>query len=174
MEAGSLESFDSGGWDRSAQGMSGIDRWCSQSDWQLGTLRAFGQAPTEDLVLGNSAHLSAAFQPLELEDGSPAFVPFDSIWGFATPIVASPMIGTLSPPEVIRAFDDLAAWIAANPGWRILALSGLEPGCGLESYLANSFSSFGTLHVGSSTVRCAASLDGGTDGFLSRRTASFR
>lgn len=174
MEAGSLESFDRQGWDRSALGMAGIDQWCSQSDWQFGTLRAFGQAGSDDLVLGNSTHLSVAFQPLQVEDGRTAFVPFDSVWGFASPVVANAAIGTLSPTEVVRAFDDFAAWTAANPDWRILAFSGLEPGSGLESYLANSFSTFGTLHVGSSTIRCAASLDGGVEGFLGRRTASFR
>src|SRR5262245_5360812 len=133
---------------------TGVDRFCSRSEWVLSFHDAFH--PASELV---AARDGAAFALLARRRG--VLEPLEAMWGFASPLVG-PGSGELLL-ELLRTqgageWVYLSGLLAAAPGTRAL-LRGLAP----------HFS----LGVASTTLRFVARL-GGEDGFLARRSASFR
>ena len=160
-----------GSWDHHAVRTDGIDHWCSQSPWMLGVHCAFS-APGDvgDVLIGAADHGSVAFARRGLEDGSPALLPMDATWAFASAVVSS----ARDPASLHHFCRDAAAWIVADPGWRLLACSGILAGSALDRALISAFAPHARVLAGPDTIRCVASLDGAFEGWEGRRTRVFR
>ena len=132
---------------------------------------AFDETPSVGPPLvGASEHGCVGFVPRALEDGTPALLPFDAVWAFASATVTD-------APEhsALAAFvTDAVAWVVSDPTWRLSAWPGLIPDSPLDSNLISALAAHARVHTGPTTERCVASLDGGIDGWLARRSRPFR
>ena len=158
-------------WDHHAVHTDGIDHWCSQSPWMLGVHGAFS-APGDvgDVLIGETDDGSVAFARRELEDGSPALLPMDATWAFASAVVSS----ARDPALLQRFCRDAASWIVADPDWRLLACSGVLAGSAFDLALISAFAPHARVLAGPDTIRCVASLDRAFEGWEGRRTRIFR
>ena len=173
MLTGGADRDGSSQWDRCAAATPGIDRWCSRTPWMLAVHAAFDDEPARHLgapVVGAAEHGCVGFVPRLLEDGTPALLPFDAVWAFASAVVTD-----APDASCLAAFvADAVSWIVADERWRLSAWPGLISGSELDSYVIAALAMFGRVHAGPTTDRCVASLDGGLDGWLSRRSRTFR
>ena len=139
-----------------------IDAFCSSSAWVLPAQAAF--APQARPLVHRSRDGVAAFMALALDGGVIAAVPLEASWGLAS--------GLLGPdPEPI--LDGFVAALRAEPFAqrpRVVAFSGTDP----DSRAADALARIGARPAGLATDRIVASLEGGLDGFLSRRSPKFR
>lgn len=140
------------------------DPFCARSDWIVPARRAFagpdakawiqrwpeGWAPVMriDTVLGRTV------------------VPLEFGWGFAAPLIGP------DPAALAARFAD--AMLARRERWDALFLSGLTRGGEAFTTLVHRLRRRWTLRLGETSIRRVASLDGGLDGWLSRRTPRFR
>lgn len=173
MEERSLDELqlDRRSWDHHAVRTEGIDHWCSQSPWMLGVHRAFSTSDeVADVLIGTADDGLVAFARRELEDGSPALLPLDATWAFSSAVVSS------APDQrsLGRFCRDAAAWIVADPEWRLLACSGVAAESALDRALISEFAPHARVLAGPDTIRCVASLDGSFEGWEARRTRVFR
>jgi CelD/BcsL family acetyltransferase involved in cellulose biosynthesis len=139
-----------------------IDTFCSSSAWILPAQAAF--APRAAPLVWSGAAGMVALMILELEGGVRAAVPLEASWGLASAILgpeASPVLGELFP--ALRARP-----AAERP--RLLVFSGVAP----DGDCARSLAAQGARPAGPVTDRIIASLEGGVDGFMRRRSAKFR
>lgn len=140
-----------------------IDRFCSQCAWVLSFHDAF--RTRAELLLAREGDAFVALAAAEEPSIGVVLQPLESMWGFA-----SALVGDGSCDLLCRV---LAPDFAGRPREPLL-LSGvpferarLEP---LLRVLAPHYA----LRPLSETVRYQASLDGGMDGWLARRSADFR
>lgn len=137
-----------------------VDRFCSSSAWILSAREAF--APEADpFVLDRPEGIVALAHH---RDGVDIYTPFEAMWG-----LASPFLGP-DPRPLVNA---LAAEVAARPR-SVYAFLGLSPGSAAVAAVAARFSSRFDLVEGPPAARVMARLDGGLEGFLSRRSPKFR
>lgn len=92
------------------------------------------------------------------------FRPLESHWGFGCPLLG---------PNAVELLQDSIAKLQSDPDSRSIALSipGLTPG-GL--HLKQLLAAFPTGRIVRQDAHAAASLEGGFDGWLSRRSGNFR
>jgi Acetyltransferase (GNAT) domain len=168
-------------WDRAVGETTGIDPWCSHMAWQLSVHDAFGNdperfgpAPSEDhdvVGVGDDHPYGYALKATTFIDGTPALLPLDPMWGFASPLVAGTHI-------LEEAAEALAVALYDEPRWKLAFLAGIEPSSELDDRLLWQLQSvFGRtvrLIAGEETIRCVASLDGGMEGYLANRSREFR
>lgn len=142
----------------------GADRFCSTTDWILPAQRAFAPS-AEPFVVGCSDGFVAMMQ-VRIHEVGAAVVPLEAGWGLASPLVGP------DPEPLVAALDELLH--RERVRWRILLFSGLPHGGeGMEAVVGR-FRRRYFLRLGARAGRCVASLDGGMDGFLRRRSAKFR
>jgi len=159
------EAFEaaSGDYDRAVASDLAIDAFCSRSAWILAFLAAFRPAAELRVTREGQAFvaLAAVYEPRV----GRMLQPLEAMWGFASPLVGE------------RSADLLAETLAddAARGERLpllltgipLARARLEP---VLRVLAAHFA----LRPLAETVRFQASLAGGFDGWLARRSPGFR
>ncbi len=145
---------DAAAYDAAVRASEGIDRFCSSSEWVLAARAAF--APEAPSFLARGAHGYAAFVRRE-----GMLMGLDTEWGFACPLVGH--------DEVAREF---AAAVESEP-WRVILLPGIVPGSKLMRAVVDAFRHH-ELRLGPTLRRWVASLEGGLDGYLARRTAKLR
>ncbi len=127
-----------------------IDTFCSSSDWILPACAAFAPDATPLVRLSRAGVLALAARRVEGGGGRWA-CPLEAVWG-----LASPLIGPDPAPLVAAALALLAGAVPPMTG-RLVALAL----CGLAE-------------PGPEMARIVASLEGGLDGFWSRRSPKFR
>lgn len=140
----------------------GIDHFCSSSAWILPAHSAFH---AEDEVI--AAKLGDGFLALTRGQApglGPFLAPLEAMWGLACPLVGA------HPTPLARAAADLVSTLT---DWRLVWLSGLLRDGPLFTSLARALSRY-ELRLGPITQRFRASLDGGFDGWLGRRSPLFR
>jgi hypothetical protein len=142
------------------------DPFCSASWWIVPSLRAFHPARIPWIV--GTADGRDGFGALVLQETrlGRTMLPFESGWGLACPIVGSDPARTAS-----RVWDEL---LADASSWNALFLSGLTRGGPVFSQLVRLAGRRFRLGLGEGTWRSMASLVGGEEGFLARRTPHFR
>ncbi len=150
-----------------------IDGFCSRSAWILSFHDAF--RPGAELVLAREAGAFVALATVPTSDrgptsrGGPALgpvlEPLEPMWGFASPLVGA------ASPELLRALLDADA---AVRGRLPLLLSGVPLERGRLEPLLRALAPRYALRPLAETVRYQASLAGGVDGWLGRRSARFR
>lgn len=137
----------------------GVDRFCSSSDWVLAARDAW--APGAPTLLARGAHGYALFLRRTEPNGARLLTGFDTEWGFASPLVGHDGVA-----------KELAAAIEGEP-WHAILLPGLVPGARLMRAVVATFRRH-DVRMGPALTRWVASLDGGLDGYLSRRDGKLR
>ncbi len=142
----------------------GIDRFCSSSFWILPSYKAF--LPDHRLW----AHrFEEGFITLaaDHERGLGTYVhPLEASWALASPFVGP------RPRALATHFVELVD--TTDIDWDVLFLSGLAPDSTIFRTLLGRLRGRYALGVGPSSVRRTASLQGGFEDYLHRRSSSFR
>ena len=141
----------------------GIDRFCSSSAWILAA---------HDALMGDrtpwvwrTEHGWLALARRHRADGGVVFEPLELAWG-----LASPLIG----PDPAALARDLLAVAAADARWDAMLLAGLVEDGPADRALMNALPPGWRWGRGASTQRYVASLAGGVDGYLGRRSRNLR
>lgn len=143
-----------------------VDLFCSSSYWILPAIQAFHPEHEPWLYRSEDGAMWAAMA-LGVSPSVGRFVaPFESMWGLATPFVGA---DTYAVAEFVASILK-----RRERDWDALWLSGLQRGTPSFDHLVQTFGSRYRLGLGPSTKRHVASLEGGWDTYLARRTRKFR
>lgn len=159
--------------DRRVERQSDVDRFCSRSEWILPYHRAFLPEREPFVYRGGAGEASfAVMAAREHPDVGRYLEPFENMWCFACPLVGPDAVSLLA--AAIAACD--AGQAPGHPGTPVV-LGGIPASRdprGLVASLARAFEDRYELRVVDATQRFVASLEGGLEGWLSRRSRSFR
>ena len=161
-----LEAFEarSTRFDSEALASPDIDAFCSSAAWILPAHKAFH--PEQELLLFEGEHGFLSLSRGHAPNLGHYLSPVEAMWG-----LASPLVGAEAPRLAIEAWRAIRA--QAGP-WDALWLCGLSPHGAAFKALAMLAGQGRRLFVGPTTHRHVASLEGGLDGWLSRRARTFR
>lgn len=141
-----------------------IDHFCSSTRWILPACKALMPQRTSWIFRGQCGHV--AMMRGQHPHGWSYVEPLEAMWGLACPLLGP------SSRELAQELADLCR--ARELDWDVMLLSGLPLGSPLFHALVRSLFGRYELFQGQITRRHVASLDGGVDGFLGRRTRNFR
>ena len=166
MERLNLETFASRAddFDRAALSTQGVDQFCSSVSWILPANQAFHL--TSEAAIYETDHGFAALARDFLPSIGRFVAPMEATW-----CLASPLVGARTDKiavELVRRLE------ADSEKWDTLWLSGLSTSSRAFHTLARAFGARHRLGLGPTTLRHAASLRGGYDGWMGRRSAKFR
>ena len=147
-------------WERLATHSGQVDPFCCTPKWQVPFHEAF--TPARPLFVEASAGSLVAFAVAPLPEEAHALVPIESHWCFGCPVLG---------PDAI---DLLLDTLRARPDITTVAISGTQPQSPQQHALVVAAGPGFRAGVRDDGIQCAASLEGGFDGFLSRRPASLR
>lgn len=150
-------------WNQAASASEQGDPFCCRTEWQLSLQETY--FPRRRLVLRRNATSLLALAERRYPDLGPILEPLDSLWMFGSPLLG---------PEALDLLESLLAErrMAGEPATTLI--TGVLPGSGLREALRQRMrSGFDLFRVGTIQVVCA-SLEGGLDGFLARRSRVFR
>lgn len=159
---GELDHADST-WNRAARRTVQGDPFCCRTEWQLSIQQAF--FPKRRLHLRESASGLLALAERRHPGLGPTLEPLDSLWLFGSPLLGP------GAPDLLEAFlaERASQGLSAN-----LVLSGVLPDQPLRERILRSFHARYEIYRARTVGVCGASLEGGLEGFLSRRSALFR
>lgn len=140
----------------------GIDRFCSSVPWVIAAHHALmgDREPWLGTVDDGWIALARAQRP-----GGRYLEPLELAWGLACPLIG---------PDPVAVVEGLMAGLAVEPDWDLALLAGIVTGGAHHRALRACLRPGWRLGVGPSTERYVASLAGGVDGFLGRRSRNFR
>jgi Acetyltransferase (GNAT) domain len=140
-----------------------IDRFCSTSAWILAASAALMPPRVPYSFRGASGYFAAmrGIHPA----GFPYVEPVELAWGLASPLVGR-------DPDALAA--EVARVLAERRDWQIAILSGLTADGPQRRALERAIPARWERRRGTPTVRHIASLEGGVDGFLARRSRELR
>jgi CelD/BcsL family acetyltransferase involved in cellulose biosynthesis len=159
--------------DRCVDAEPDVDRFCSRSEWILPYQRAF--LPERELFVyrgGRDGRSFAALAAREHESVGLYLEPIENMWCFACPLIGPESVELLE-----AAIADVSMLQSPEHEGVAMALSGIPESRSPEGLLARLVQHLDDryeLRAVDSTLRFVASLDGGLDGWLSRRSRSFR
>ncbi len=146
-------------WEKASAGLELGDRYCSSPHWGVPLLAAFAGGP-RPMVYSWGENL-AIFHQLDVQGGR-LHLPCDSMWTLGSPILG---------PDPTGMLERLCEFWRSQGGLHQATLSGLYEGHSLwSSSLWDSYANWSLPSAG----RQVASLEGGSEGFLSRRSVNFR
>ncbi len=141
-----------------------VDRFCSSLDWVLPAHEAF--IPDHPLLLMKSDNgfipLARGFNPRI----GRYLQPLEASWCLACPFVGP------DPFALMEDFDEVLR--ARRAEWDLLYLSGIPVDSQIFLSIVKQFQRDYRIGIGHVTRRYIASLEGGFDGFMSRRSSKFR
>jgi hypothetical protein len=140
-----------------------VDAFCSSTAWILPARAAF--TPDAPPLIGAGDHGIAAMMIVPVAGGTPAAVALEASWGLASPFA--------SPDPAALVAELYAALRAAPRRVSALVVTGITAG-GAAMRALERGARRAPFPAGPPTQRIAASLDGGVDGFLSRRSPKLR
>ena len=146
-------------WNKAALSTLQADPFCCRTEWQLSFYEAF--SPGRTLYLRESTNSLLAFARIDNRSPHKLFIPVESLWLFGCPLLG---------PESV---DLMQETIQESNRPRFL-ISGLRPGGRLFRQLRERFTHQYNFRLYSRGTLCGASLSGGLDGFLSRRSSNHR
>lgn len=150
-------------WCEACSDLTHIDRYCSSPFWGIPLCAAF-QDDGDIFVYRAAEDHFAVFCERQVKGGV-LILPADGMWLLGTPIMSN---------QPTAFFKELVRYWAANPhpaGVRQILIGGLYEQSSLLR--SNFWKPLGGWELDDSQ-RMVASLDGGLDGFLSRRSRNFR
>ncbi|GHU05017.1 hypothetical protein FACS1894205_4240 [Alphaproteobacteria bacterium] len=152
-------------WKEAAIRTEQADPFCCTAAWQLSFHDAF--SPKRRLFVKESSNGVLAFAEKIFTPEQIYLTPIEPLWFFGCPLLGEGSVSMLS--EAMGAIEKTYA-----PQFPRIMISGIRPNSVLSRRLARAFSDRFDLFLHSMEVQCAASLAGGIDGFLSRRSANHR
>jgi hypothetical protein len=149
--------------DREVAATPGIDRFCSTSAWVLAAASALMPPRAPFSFKGKHGYFAAmrGVHPA----GFPYVEPIELAWGLAAPLVGR-------EPEAL--VEEVVAVLAARRDWQLAIVSGHIGGGPHRKALESALPARWERRRGTPTVRHVASLEGGLDGFLARRSRELR
>jgi hypothetical protein len=140
-----------------------IDRFCSSSAWILAAAAALMPARAPFSFRGEHGYLAAArgVHPA----GFPYIEPIELAWGLASPLVGR-------DPQGLA--EEVVPVLAARRDWQLAILAGMTADGPQRIALERALPGHWERRRGQPTTRHVASLTGGIDGFLSRRSRDLR
>ncbi len=147
-----------------------LDRFCSRSEWILPFHRAF--LPGRELFVYRDGDSFVALASREHPSVGRYLEALENMWCFACPLIGEGAVGLLE-----EAITDLAREQAEGHDRVAMVLSGIPASRDPESVLGRLITALDgryELRAVDTTVRWVATLAGGLDGWLARRSASFR
>jgi hypothetical protein len=167
-EIDSVELAAPGPWaiayDEAVLASANIDRFCSSSHWILPAQAAFHSQHTAFV-----ATLDSGFVALSRGQTSGLgryFAALEAMWGLACPLVGR--------DEAKLGAEAASLLLAQRHAWDVLWLGGIVRDGSLFRALVRGLGRHAELRVGPLTTRHEASLEGGYDGWLGRRSPLFR
>lgn len=141
-----------------------IDVFCSSTDWILPACQALMPARQPWLFRGSNGWV--ALMRGRHQRGFRYVEPFEALWGMACPL--------LGPDPEALAEDFVRLCRERSREWHVLVLAGVPRDSALAGALREGFGRMWMVRPGGAMGHCVASLAGGVDGFLSRRSRNFR
>lgn len=151
-------------WSRMALHTEQADPFCCTPEWQLSFHEAFG--PDRRLLIKESGNSVLAFAEHIESNDEVILTPIETHWFFG-----SPLLGENSVELFADTLSDIQSNFATIPK---IILSGIRPESRLPIQLLSTLGSHFEFYRLSSSLQSAASLSGGIDGFLSRRSSNHR
>ncbi|HEX2689138.1 MAG TPA: GNAT family N-acetyltransferase [Kofleriaceae bacterium] len=140
-----------------------IDRFCSSSAWILAAASAL-MPPRAPFSFHSASGYFAAMRGVHAA-GFPYIEPVELAWGLAAPLIGR-------DPDALAA--DVVAMLAARRDWQLAIFAGLTADGPQRRALERVLPPRWERRFGTPTARYVASLDGGVDGFLARRSRELR
>lgn len=140
-----------------------IDRFCSSTAWILAASAALMPPRASFAFKGTHGYLAAmrGVHPA----GFPYIEPVELAWGLAAPLVGR---------DAAALVAEVVPLLAARRDWQLAILAGLTVAGPQRRALDATLPARWERRQGQPTIRHVASLDGGIDGFLSRRSRELR
>lgn len=145
-----------------------IDPFCTSSNWILPSHHAL-MKPIRTLIFRCGDQRGSNFLLLcqsQISDWGKVWTPFEASWA-----LGSPAVGENTLP-LWRAFSDLL--VRERGEWDGVFLCGLPTIGSLWHQCLHGFDRQFKLYQNQTWLRCVASLEGGSEGYLARRTSKFR
>jgi hypothetical protein len=149
--------------DREVAHTPAIDRFCSSSAWILAATAAL-MPPRAPFSFRGEAGYFAAMRGVH-PAGFPYIEPVELAWGLASPLIGGDAFGLV---------DEVVPLLANRRDWQLAIFSGLTVTGPQRRALDATLPARWERRRGQPTIRHVASLDGGIDGFLSRRSRELR
>jgi len=149
--------------DREVARTPAIDRFCSTAAWVTAASTALMPPRSSFSFAGDHGYFAAmrGVHPA----GFPYVEPIELAWG-----LASPLIGR----DATALVEEVVGVLAARRDWQLAILAGLTATGPQRRALDRALPPRWERRRGTPTVRHVASLDGGLDGFLARRSRELR
>jgi CelD/BcsL family acetyltransferase involved in cellulose biosynthesis len=140
-----------------------IDRFCSSSAWILAAAHTLMPPRAPFSFRGEHGFFAAArgVHPA----GFPYIEPIELAWG-----LASPMVGR----DAAALAEEVVPVLAARRDWQLAILAGMTGDGPQRRALERALPARWERRRGTPTIRHVASLEGGIDGYLSRRSRELR
>jgi hypothetical protein len=140
-----------------------IDRFCSSSAWILAATAALMPPRAPFSFKGAHGYLAAmrGVHPA----GFPYIEPLELAWGLAAPLIGR---------DAAALVEEVVALLAARRDWQLAIFAGLTVAGPQRRALDATLPARWERRRGQSTIRHVASLEGGVDAFLSRRSRELR
>ena len=152
-------------WAKAATSTNQADPFCCAPTWQLSFHAAF--SPMCRLLIEESAGAAIFFAEHAFSPEHVYLTPLEPHWSFGCPVLGRHGVELLS---------DAVEYCAERyaPFFPRIVISGIRPKGELARRLTRTFGGRFSFVLHSTGLQCAASLAGGLDGFLSRRSANHR
>jgi hypothetical protein len=152
-------------WNKLAAGTRQRDPFCCSPAWQLAFHDAF--SPNLPLLIKQSNDSMISFSEKARPSGDICLMPVEHSWCFGSNVMG---------PDGIRLLGDALIDFERHyaPYFPKIMVSAISRRGALYQALRNEFSERFDFRLHRPEIQCAASLSGGFDGFLSRRSANSR
>lgn len=150
--------------DEQVEATADIDHFCSSTRWILPATAALMPEREPWVFQGDSGHV--AMMRGRHPEGWYYLEPLEASWGLACPLIGP------QPDELAEEF--VALCHRRRSEWDVMLLMGMPSDSPLFTCVSERMQPYYDLFRGQVTTRNVASLDGGIDGFLSRRSRNFR
>jgi hypothetical protein len=149
--------------DREVVRTPAIDRFCSSSAWILAATAAL-MPPRAPFSFKGEFGYFAAMRGVH-PAGFPYVEPVELAWGLASPLIGTDPVGLV---------DEVVPLLANRRDWQLAIFAGLTVTGPQRRALDATLPARWERRRGQPTIRHVASLEGGIDGFLSRRSRELR
>jgi len=152
-------------WTHAAISTQQADPFCSSPTWQLAFHEAF--SPKRRLLVEHASGSILCFAEKAFSPSQMYLTPIEPHWFFGCPL-----LGRHSVDMLVRAMEFIST--EYSPYFPKILISGIRPKSLLAGRLLQTFNKKFALSLHYEGLQCAASLRGGIDGYVSRRSANFR
>lgn len=152
-------------WQKAAISTSQADPFCCTPAWQMAFHDAF--SPKRRLLIVSHSNSVVALAEHVSPQGEAFLTPIEPHWFFGCPLLGKDAVKMLD--SMIGDIEKLYA-----PTFPQIIISGIRPEGTLSQRLIQTFANRFDIYLHSSGIQCAASLAGGVDGYLSRRSGNHR